>query len=93
MTLSITSVLTLVSMAGSAFQNSPRTSYLKAGDVWLLSCIAFTLVVLLEFCVVIYFSSETPGEVMFFGTGRVFIFLQIKGFLLAVCVSKEDEGR
>ena len=56
MTLTITSTLTLVSMSTGLFNNSPRTSYLKAIDVFLLICFLFTISVLVEFCAVIFIS-------------------------------------
>ena len=33
-----------------------RTSYLKALDVWLVTCFVFTFLVLLEYCAVLYLS-------------------------------------
>ncbi len=58
MTLTITSTLTLVSMSTGLFNSSPRTSYLKAIDVFLLVCFLFTISVLIEFCVVIFISKK-----------------------------------
>ncbi len=36
-----------------------RTSYLKALDVWLVTCFVFTFLVLLEYCAVLYLSRST----------------------------------
>ncbi|MPC14208.1 Glutamate-gated chloride channel alpha [Portunus trituberculatus] len=45
MTLCITTILTM--------QSTPRVSYVRAIDVWLLSCLSFVSIVLLEFGAVI----------------------------------------
>lgn len=55
MALSITTTLTLVTLSNGLFNTSPRTSYLKAIDVWLLVCFLFSVTVLVEFCVIVYF--------------------------------------
>jgi hypothetical protein len=54
MSLCITTTLNLVSMSNGVFDSSPRTSYLKAIDIWMLICFSFTFAALLEFCIVIY---------------------------------------
>ncbi|KAK4303286.1 hypothetical protein Pmani_024671 [Petrolisthes manimaculis] len=53
MTLCITTILTMSTLLGVAMQSMPRVSYVRAIDVWLLSCLAFVSIVLLEFGVVI----------------------------------------
>ncbi len=53
MGLCITTALTLVSMSNGLFSTAPRTSYLKAIDIWLLACFTFSFVVLIEYCTVI----------------------------------------
>merc|ERR1719323_1585625 len=58
MALSITTTLTLVTLSNGLFNTSPRTSYLKAIDVWLLVCFLFSVTVLVEFCVIVYFCNR-----------------------------------
>ncbi|TRY70557.1 hypothetical protein TCAL_02346 [Tigriopus californicus] len=53
MTLAITTCLTHMSMINGALEKAPRTSYLKAIDIWLITCFAFTFSILVEFCLVI----------------------------------------
>ncbi|XP_050686694.1 glycine receptor subunit alpha-2-like [Eriocheir sinensis] len=53
MTLCITTILTMSTLLGVAMQSTPRVSYVRAIDVWLLACLAFTSLVLLEFGAVI----------------------------------------
>jgi hypothetical protein len=62
MTLSITTCLTLVSMSNGVFTNSPRTSYLKAVDIWLLGSFSFAFVVLINFCHIIYCNWRKTGN-------------------------------
>merc|ERR1712165_626526 len=54
MALSITTTLTLVTLSNGLFNTSPRTSYLKAIDVWLLVCFLFSVTVLVEFCIIVF---------------------------------------
>ncbi len=56
MALAVTTTLTLQSMINSVFTEAPRTSYLKALDIWLVTCFVFTFLVLIEYCVVLYLS-------------------------------------
>ena len=56
MTLSITITLTLMSMMNSVTKEAPRTSYLKALDIWMGVCFVFTFLVLVEYCLVLYLS-------------------------------------
>ncbi|XP_063842924.1 glycine receptor subunit alpha-2-like isoform X2 [Scylla paramamosain] len=53
MTLCITTILTMSALLGVAMQSTPRVSYVRAIDVWLLSCLSFVSIVLLEFGAVI----------------------------------------
>ncbi|XP_063842478.1 glycine receptor subunit alpha-2-like [Scylla paramamosain] len=52
-TLCITTILTMSTLLGVAMQSTPRVSYVRAIDVWLLSCLTFVSLVLLEFGAVI----------------------------------------
>ncbi len=56
MALAVTTTLTLQSMINSVFTEAPRTSYLKALDVWLVTCFVFTFLVLVEYCAVLSLS-------------------------------------
>lgn len=66
MTLAITTCLTHMSMINGALEKAPRTSYLKAIDIWLVTCFGFTFSVLIEFCLVISLTQSpaivTHGE-------------------------------
>ncbi|XP_076041782.1 gamma-aminobutyric acid receptor subunit delta-like [Oratosquilla oratoria] len=53
MVLTITTLLTLVSMFNSVRGESPRVSYAKAVDLWMMVCIVFVFLVLVEYTVVI----------------------------------------
>ncbi|KAG7156603.1 Gamma-aminobutyric acid receptor subunit rho-1-like 2 [Homarus americanus] len=53
MTLCITTILTMSALLGVAMQSTPQVSYVRAIDVWLLSCLTFVSIVLLEFGIVI----------------------------------------
>jgi hypothetical protein len=53
MGLTITTLLTLVAMSNGVFQNSPRTSYLKSIDIWLLGCFTFAFTVLVVYAILI----------------------------------------
>ncbi|XP_050686230.1 glycine receptor subunit alpha-4-like [Eriocheir sinensis] len=53
MTLCITTILTMSALLGVAMQSTPSVSYVRAIDVWLLSCLSFVSIVLLEFGAVI----------------------------------------
>ncbi|XP_050712667.1 glutamate-gated chloride channel-like [Eriocheir sinensis] len=53
MVLTITTLLTLVSMFAAVKQESPKVSYAKAVDQWMIMCVVFVFLVLLEFTVVI----------------------------------------
>ena len=39
-----------MSMMNYVFNEAPRTSYLKAIDVWMITCFCFTSATLLEYC-------------------------------------------
>ncbi|XP_050695704.1 gamma-aminobutyric acid receptor subunit rho-3-like [Eriocheir sinensis] len=60
MTLTITSLLTLVSMFNAARAESPKVSYAKAVDVWMLCCITLVFTVLVEYTVVTRLIHITP---------------------------------
>ncbi|XP_045125098.1 glycine receptor subunit alpha-2-like [Portunus trituberculatus] len=63
MVLTITSLLTLVSMFNAAKAESPKVSYAKAIDVWMLCCITLNFAVLVEYTVVtrlIHLAKVTP---------------------------------
>ncbi len=62
MTLCITTLLTLVAMSSGVFQNSPRTSYMKAIDVWLFGCFLSSFAVLLHFSVVVFLNSRPENR-------------------------------
>ena len=54
MALGITTMLSIVAMSNNVFDDAPRTSYLKAIDIWILTCFTITFVTLVEFVVVIF---------------------------------------
>jgi hypothetical protein len=60
MTLAITTTLTLVSMMNSEIDKMPKTAYLKALDIWMITCFTFTFMVLTEFCIVLALTVEGP---------------------------------
>ena len=47
-------MLSIVAMSNNVFDDAPRTSYLKAIDIWILTCFTITFVTLAETVVVIY---------------------------------------
>ncbi|KAA0191904.1 hypothetical protein HAZT_HAZT002840 [Hyalella azteca] len=51
-TLCVTTLLTLTTLAGGVRQSLPRVSYVKAVDVWLVVCMLMVFAVLIEFTVV-----------------------------------------
>ncbi|XP_071526959.1 gamma-aminobutyric acid receptor subunit pi-like [Panulirus ornatus] len=53
MVLTITTLLTLVSMFAAVRQESPKVSYAKAVDQWMIMCVVFVFCVLLEFTIAI----------------------------------------
>ncbi|XP_063848500.1 glutamate-gated chloride channel alpha-like [Scylla paramamosain] len=53
MVLTITTLLTLVSMFAAVREESPKVSYAKAVDQWMIMCIIFVFLVLFEFTGVI----------------------------------------
>ncbi|XP_042214918.1 glutamate-gated chloride channel alpha-like [Homarus americanus] len=53
MVLTITTLLTLVSMFAAVRQESPKVSYAKAVDQWMIMCVVFVFCVLVEFTVVL----------------------------------------
>ncbi|XP_045111698.1 glutamate-gated chloride channel alpha-like isoform X2 [Portunus trituberculatus] len=53
MVLTITTLLTLVSMFAAVREESPKVSYAKAVDQWMIMCIIFVFLVLFEFTAVI----------------------------------------
>ena len=63
MTLSITITLTIMSMMNSVTKEAPRTSYLKALDIWLVVCFVFTFLVLVQYCLVLYLSKTNDWYV------------------------------
>ncbi|XP_068207796.1 gamma-aminobutyric acid receptor subunit pi-like [Palaemon carinicauda] len=63
MVLTITTLLTMVSMFASVRQESPKVSYAKAVDQWMIMCIIFVFMVLLEFTVALYvFEKATKAK-------------------------------
>ncbi|XP_070000286.1 glutamate-gated chloride channel alpha-like [Penaeus vannamei] len=54
MVLTITTLLTLVSMFAGVRQETPKVSYAKAVDQWMIMCVIFVFCVLFEFTVVIF---------------------------------------
>ena len=54
MALAVTTTLTLMSMINSVFAEAPRTSYVKAVDLWLIASFGFTFGALIEYCIVLY---------------------------------------
>ena len=47
-------------MASSIYDKSPETAYLKAIDLWLVSCFSYTFMVLLEYAIVLALSKPQP---------------------------------
>ena len=62
MALGITTMLSIVAMSNNVFDDAPRTSYLKAIDVWILTCFTITFVTLAETVVVIYLESNQQEQ-------------------------------
>ncbi|XP_064077978.1 gamma-aminobutyric acid receptor subunit pi-like [Macrobrachium nipponense] len=63
MVLTITTLLTMVSMFASVRQESPKVSYAKAVDQWMIMCIMFVFMVLLEFTVALFiFEKATKAK-------------------------------
>ena len=66
MTLTITTLLTLVSMSNGVFNNSPRTSYLKRIDIWLLGCFSSAFAVLLVYTTLIFLNTRADSKMVYF---------------------------
>ncbi len=62
MSLTITTLLTLVAMSTNVYSNAPRTSYLKAIDVWLMVCFCFCFAVMLAYSVLITCSTNNKEK-------------------------------
>ena len=54
MTLSITTCLTIVALSTNVFASSPRTSYMKIIDIWMITCFELTFTIVMVFCVITY---------------------------------------
>ena len=54
MTLCITTCLTIVALSTNVFASSPRTSYMKLIDGWMIICFGLTFTNVLVFCVITY---------------------------------------
>lgn len=54
--LGVLTILTMTTQTSGANASLPRVSYIKAIDIWMLSCLLFVFVALLEFSVVNYIS-------------------------------------
>ena len=55
-------MLSIVAMSNNVFDDAPRTSYLKAIDIWILTCFTITFVTLAETVVVIYLESNQQEQ-------------------------------
>ena len=53
-TLSITTCLTIVALSTNVFASSPRTSYMKIIDIWMIICFKLTFANVMVFCVITY---------------------------------------
>lgn len=58
--LGLLTVLTITTQAGGANSSLPRVSYIKAIDVWMLTCLIFVFSALLEFAIVNVLSRSKP---------------------------------
>ena len=54
MTLSITTCLTIVALSTNVFATSPRTSYMKLIDIWMIFCFKLTFTNVMVLCVITY---------------------------------------
>jgi len=62
MTLGVTSFLALSFQLGSSNSHLPRYSSLKCMDIWLIACIVFIFLSLVEFTVVCYISQRHRAQ-------------------------------
>lgn len=62
MAICVTTLLTLSAMFSSVRQNMPSTSYLKALDLWMLTCVVFVFTVIIEYTAVLKLRSMTVKE-------------------------------
>lgn len=58
-TMVMTVLLTLTSMFGSLSDFTPRISYTTKLDNWILTCIVFVVIVLVELIIALYLGSKT----------------------------------
>ena len=58
----MTVLLTLTSMFGSLSDFTPRISYTTKLDNWILTCIVFVVIVLIELIIALYLSSKASGN-------------------------------
>ncbi|KAI6239238.1 hypothetical protein M3Y99_00598300 [Aphelenchoides fujianensis] len=60
-TVGVSSLLAITMMFGNILKNLPRVSYVKAMDVWMLSCISFVFGTMVELAFVCYITRCQPG--------------------------------
>ena len=58
--LGLLSVLTTTTMSGGARASLPKVSYIKAIDIWMISCLVFVFASLIEYAVVNVLSRRPP---------------------------------
>lgn len=63
--MTVTLLLTVVSSQNTLFDNSPKTSYWQAADIWTTVCFVFILAILAEYCIVIYLIKVTVNNLLF----------------------------
>ncbi|ODM99977.1 Glycine receptor subunit beta-type 4 [Orchesella cincta] len=60
MALCMTTLLTLTAMFSAVRQNTPNVSYVKALDIWMVVCIIFVFLTLVEYTVLLKLKSKKP---------------------------------
>ena len=64
MTLTITTCLTIVALSTNVFASSPRTSYMKLIDLWMIICFQLTFTNVMAFCVITYMRLKVRHDVI-----------------------------
>jgi len=59
--MAMTTLLTMTAMFASVRESTPIVSYVKAIDVWMVACIFFIFLTLLEFAVLVWFQADPGG--------------------------------
>nr|WRV86329.1 mod-1 [Meloidogyne graminicola] len=61
-TVGVSSLLALTLQFGNIHKNLPRVSYIKAMDVWMLSCISFVFGTMIELAIVCYITRRQSSK-------------------------------